>query len=25
LFYIAVGAVARGRNVEWKDREYVSR
>ena len=22
LFYIAVGAVARGRNVEWKDRKY---
>ena len=24
VFYIAVGAVARGRRVEWKDREYVS-
>jgi hypothetical protein len=22
LFYIAAGAVARGRNVEWKDRKY---
>jgi chlorobactene glucosyltransferase len=25
LFYIAVGAVLRGRRVEWKDRTYVSR
>jgi chlorobactene glucosyltransferase len=25
LFYIAVGAIARGRRVEWKERRYVSR
>jgi hypothetical protein len=25
LFYIAVGSVARGNRVEWKEREYVSR
>jgi chlorobactene glucosyltransferase len=25
LFYIAVGSVARGRRVEWKERKYVSR
>ena len=24
LFYIAIGAVARGRRVEWKEREYDS-
>jgi hypothetical protein len=25
LFYIAIGAVARGNRVEWKERGYVSR
>jgi len=25
LFYIALGAVARGRRVSWKERTYVAR